>query len=86
MDCRLRYCWLTCSTAAQDESDLSKLDMTKKYQMKIRVGGDRVWSFSGKSKSWLLVSLTDLIYQFKMEKADGSTATTPEEIVAAEVC
>ena len=60
--------------------------MTKKYQMKIRVGGDRVWSFSGKSKSWLLISLTDLIYQFKMEKADGSTATTPEEIVAAEVC
>jgi len=70
---------------SNDGGDLSKLDMSAKYAMKIRVAGDRVWSFSHKSKSWLLVWLTDLVYQFQMEKADGSPARSPDEIAAAQI-
>lgn len=34
------------------------------YHYKIRVGGDRVWSFHDKASSWGLVEVLDLVYKF----------------------
>lgn len=71
---------------SNDGAGLSRLDMTQgDYQFKVRVGGDKVWSFHDKATSWGLVEATDLIYNFRMEGADGNPAQSADEIVAAQI-
>lgn len=72
---------------SNDGDDLSKLDMESAdgYGIKIRVGGDRVWSFHDKATSWGLVEVLDLVYKFRFEKANGARATIPDEISAAQI-
>jgi len=71
---------------SNDGAGLSKLDLTQSdYQFRIRVGGDKVWSFHDKAKSWGLVEAADLIYNFRMEGADGNPAQSIDEIVGAQI-
>jgi hypothetical protein len=71
---------------SNDGAGLSHLDVTQSdYQFKIRVGGDRVWSFHDKATSWGIVEAADLIYNFQMENADGNPAQSIDEIVAAQI-
>jgi len=44
------------------------------YNYKIRVGGDRTWSFHDKASSWGLVEALDLIYNFRMDNATDPTS------------
>jgi len=43
------------------------------YQYKIRVGGDRVWSFHDKATSWGLAEVIDLVYKFQFDDAANPT-------------
>lgn len=49
-------------------------DKSHGYHYKIRVGGDRVWSFHDKASSWGLVEILDLVYKFVFDDAANPTA------------
>lgn len=72
---------------SKDGNGLSAFTMTPSdgYQIKVRVGGDRVWSFHDKASSWELVKGLDLVYNFRMEDADGGVPSTAEDIAAAQI-
>lgn len=55
------------------------------YHFKLRVGGDRIWSFGDKGSEWDFLHLTELIYKFRMEDAAGAAPATADEIVAAQI-
>jgi hypothetical protein len=55
------------------------------YHFKVRVGGDRVWSFHDKASSWELVRGIDLIYNFRMENSAGAPPATAADIAAAQI-
>lgn len=44
------------------------------YHYKIRVGGDKIWSFHDKSTSWGLVELLDLVYKFTFDSPSNPTS------------
>lgn len=44
------------------------------YHYKIRVGGDKIWSFHDKASSWRLVELLDLVYKFKFNSPSNPTS------------
>jgi len=46
------------------------------FNYKIRVGGDKVWSFHDRATSWGLVEALDLIYSFRMNDAINPTQAT----------
>lgn len=48
------------------------------FQYKIRVGGDKVWSFHDKATSWGLVEILDLVYKFAF---DDTTNPTEAQII-----
>lgn len=48
-------------------------DSSDGYQYKIRVGGDKVWSFHDKASSWGLVEILDLVYKFRFDSASEPT-------------
>lgn len=72
---------------SKDGSGLSTFTMTPSdgYQIKVRVGGDRVWSFHDKGTNWELVKGLDLVYNFRMEDADGGVPSAAEDIAAAQI-
>merc|ERR1719199_1351865 len=43
------------------------------YNYKIRVGGDKVWSFHDKATSWSLVEVLDLVYKFAFDSSSNPT-------------
>jgi len=72
---------------SKDGGGLSTFTMTPSdgYHFKIRVGGDRVWSFHDQATSWELVEGLDLIYNFRMEDANGEAPSTVDDIAAAQI-
>lgn len=70
---------------SNDGAGLSTLNMDEEYQMSIRVGGDRTWSFNDQATSYELVEAIDLIYKFRFEDAAGARPTSAEEAVAAQI-
>jgi len=53
---------LSCSTC-----DANGNNPNGEANIKVRVGGDRVWSFNDKASSWVLVEALDLVYNFHFD-------------------
>jgi len=72
---------------SRDGSSLSQMDLSPVdgNQLKLRVGGDKVWSFADKGKSWHLVAVTDLVYEFAFKDAHGRAPTNMEDAVEAQI-
>jgi len=72
---------------SKDGGGLSKLVMDNEpFQQRIRVSGDRVWSFSTDKTSLPLVEAADLIYNFEFMQEGGETrATSASEIAGAKI-
>jgi len=55
---------------SQGELDANPADG---YHYKIRVGGDKVWSFHDRASSWGLVEVLDLVYKFVFDSTTNPT-------------
>jgi hypothetical protein len=72
---------------SRDGSGLSQIDLSPVdgNHLKIRVGGDKVWSFADKAKSWVLVQATDLVYEFAFKDANGRAPINMDDAVEAQI-
>lgn len=72
---------------SRDGDGLSQIDLSPidGNHLKIRVGGDKVWSFASKGKSWILVRTTDLVYEFAFKDANGRAPTNMDDAVEAQI-
>jgi hypothetical protein len=72
---------------SRDGDGLSQIDLSPidGNHLKIRVGGDKVWCFADKGKSWILVRTTDLVYEFAFKDANGRAPTNMDDAVEAQI-
>jgi len=72
---------------SKDGHGLSQIDLdpTDGVHIKVRVGGDGVWSFADKASSWGLVEWIDLIYEFELKDANGRAPTNLNDAVEAQI-
>lgn len=62
-----------------DGGDINPGVVASDGKYKVRVGGDRQWSFNDKGASWSLVEAADLIYEFQF---NDNTNPTSAQIIA----
>lgn len=62
---------------SNDGAGLSKGELDSNpsdgFNYKIRVGGDKVWSFHDRATSWSLVEVLDLVYKFAFDSSSNPT-------------
>jgi len=62
---------------SEDGAGLSQgklaLEPSDGFGYKIRVGGDKIWSFHDRASSWALVELLDLVYKFRFDNPQSPT-------------
>jgi len=65
--------------------DAFNLNAPDGKHIRVRVGGDKVWSFADRSTSWNLVESADLIYEFSFEDGNGNAPSSVADIQWAQI-